>query len=60
MKSVHDFVKILNDGKQIDSILKALYSKAFDKVSHRKLCLKLQHYGIRGKLLKWIENFLCN
>ena len=56
---VHDLAKSLNDSKQIDSIL-LHFSKAFDKVSHRKLCLQLQHYGIRGKFVKWVEDFLYN
>jgi len=34
--------------------------KAFDKVSHKKLIIKLFGYGIRGKLLKWVKNFLKN
>ena len=31
---------------------------SFDKVSHRRLCSKLFHYGIRGTLLSWINDFL--
>ena len=54
-----DLVKTLHDGKQTDSIL-IDFLKAFEKVSPRKLCLKLQHYGTRGKLLKWTENFVSN
>ena len=57
IKSVHDLAKSLNNGEKIDSILLD-FSKAFDKVPHRKLCLKLQHYGIRGKLSKLVEDFL--
>ena len=34
------------------------FAKAFDKVSHPHLLLKLQHYGIKGQLLKWISDFL--
>ena len=34
------------------------FSKAFDKVPHQRLLLKLQHCGIRGNLMRWIENFL--
>ena len=35
----------MNHGEQIDSILLD-FSKAFDKVCHRKLLLKLELYGI--------------
>ena len=34
------------------------FSKAFDKVSHQKLLLKLHPYRIRGPSLKWIQAFL--
>ena len=34
------------------------FTKAFDKVSHKRLCSKLFHYGIRGTLLLWINDFL--
>ena len=36
------------------------FSKAFDKVPHKCLSIKLDHYGIRYDLLKWIESFLSN
>ena len=36
------------------------FSKAFDSVSHKKLLLKLENYGINGNLLKWINSFLSN
>ena len=34
------------------------FSKAFDKVPHKRLCLQLKCHGIRGKILEWIENWL--
>lgn len=34
------------------------FSKAFDKVPHKRLLSKLSAYGLDGKILKWIENFL--
>ena len=36
------------------------FSKAFDKVSHSKLFMKLHTYGIRGSTLSWIKAFLSN
>ena len=33
-------------------------SKAFDTVPHQKLLQKLKHYGIDGKINKWIGSFL--
>ena len=36
------------------------FSKAFDKVSHNLLTLKLKNYGIQGKTNKWIHSFLSN
>ena len=34
------------------------FSKAFDKVAHEKLISKLHFYGIRGKKLSWVKDFL--
>ncbi|CAH8480123.1 unnamed protein product [Dicrocoelium dendriticum] len=34
------------------------FSKAFDRLDHRILLSKLQHYGIGDPLLSWIANFL--
>jgi len=39
----------LNNRKHIDAIFLD-FSKAFDKVSHSKLCHKLFHYGINGRV----------
>jgi hypothetical protein len=36
------------------------FAKAFDKVPHKRLLLKLDSYGISGSLVKWIEAFLTN
>ena len=36
------------------------FSKAFDMVSHRRLMSKLDHYGIKGNIHKWISSFLTN
>ena len=35
-----------------------IYTKAFDKVPHGRLILKLGNIGIRGRLLNWIREWL--
>ncbi|MCG8033368.1 MAG: reverse transcriptase family protein, partial [Candidatus Thiodiazotropha taylori] len=55
--TINDLAKGLNDKQQIDAILLD-FSKAFDKVPHQRLLLKLNHYGIRNNILAWIKDFL--
>lgn len=55
--TVQDLAAGLRDKQQIDAILLD-FSKAFDRVPHERLLLKLQHYGIRGQLLSWVRDFL--
>lgn len=54
---VHDLASNLDQRKQVDVVVLD-FSKAFDKVSHPHLALKLEHYGIRGPMLDWIVSFL--
>ena len=56
IETVDDFARALNEGGQIDVIA----SKAFDRVLHKRLLYKLNHYGIRGSILQWIQSFLEN
>ena len=57
--TVQDLANGLNDGEQIDAILLD-FSKAFDKVPHQHLLGKLEHYGVRGNLNRWIADFLTH
>jgi hypothetical protein len=55
----HDLAKNCQNGHQTD-VLVMDFSKAFDKVGHRRLLEKLSTYGITGKTQRWIQNFLSN
>ena len=57
LRTIHDFAFNLNNKKQTDIILLD-FSKAFDKVSHRLLKLKLNFYGIKDQAYRWISSFL--
>ena len=54
-----DWTKSLDEGKSMDTVYMDL-RKAFDTVVHQRLLRKLHSYGIRGKVHKWIEDFLHN
>ena len=36
------------------------FSKAFDKVDHKRLLLKLHRFGINKDVISWIRSFLSN
>ena len=54
-----DISKSLNSGKQVDMAILEFF-KAFDKVSHKRLSLKLKYYGIDGNTRTWINSFLTD
>lgn len=55
----HNILNSVASGKEVDIIYLDL-SKAFDKVSHNLLLLKLNNYGISGPLLCWLRNCLTD
>ncbi|MCG8047766.1 MAG: reverse transcriptase family protein, partial [Candidatus Thiodiazotropha endolucinida] len=56
---VDDLSTNLEDGQQTD-VLVMDFAKAFDKVCHSLLIHKLHHYGIQGKVNRWIQSWLTN
>ncbi|KAI8518059.1 hypothetical protein Bbelb_040760 [Branchiostoma belcheri] len=54
---IDDLAHNRENGTQTDLIIMD-FAKAFDKVPHLRLIHKLQFYGITGKALVWIQNFL--
>ena len=57
IQTVHDLSEALDNKQETDVIIMD-FSKAFDKVAHRRLLSKLAHYGIRGNVHGWITSFL--
>ena len=56
---VEQIYQSLNDNNEVD-VIYLDFAKAFDKVDHAILIGKLEKYGIQGKVLKWIKEFLIN
>ena len=56
---VRDLAENMYAGHQTD-VLVMDFSKAFDKVGHRRLLTKLQGYGVTGKMSSWIQNWLAD
>ena len=51
--------KAVDEGIPMD-IIYLDFSKAFDKVPHKRLLLKMKSLGITGNILKWVESWLTN
>ena len=51
------WTETLDKGGVVDAIYLD-FAKAFDSVPHKRLLVKLEAYGIRGKALGWLRDFL--
>ena len=49
--------KWLDEGRSFD-VIYLDFAKAFDKVCHRRLLVKLEEWGIIGEVLGWLEDWL--
>ena len=56
---VDTILKSLNNGEEVD-VIYLDYAKAFDKVDHKILLAKARRYGISGRTLQWLTEFLKN
>lgn len=54
---VTDLSSCIDKGAQVDAVYTD-FSSAFDKVSHKLLIKKLEHYSIHGTLLDWFRSYL--
>ena len=54
-----EITKWVNDGSPVD-VVYLDFQKAFDKVSHQRLLLKLKAHGIGNGVINWIEKWLTH
>ena len=59
LSTIQEIASSTAKGHQVDIILLD-FAKAFDKVPHTRLLHKLDHYGVRGNVKRWIESFLSH
>ena len=59
MTNLEEITDLIANGNMVDQIYLDL-SKAFDKVPHQRLLIKLRKAGISGRLLSWMESFLLH
>ena len=59
LELLNDLTSYINNGQSVD-LITIDFSKAFDSISHNKLIYKLETFGICGKILLWIKEFLNN
>ena len=52
-----ELTKLLDEGKSVD-IAYLDFRKAFDSIPHERLMIKMKGYGINGKVLDWVRDFL--
>jgi len=57
--TAHDLAVIMNNNSQADAAVLD-FAKAFDKVPHRRLLVKLKHYNLCQQVIGWIESFLSS
>ena len=57
LKFLEDVTKYIDEGKPVD-VIYLDFSKAFDKIPHKRLISKVKAYAIGGKIYGWIEQWL--
>ena len=54
-----EITKLVDDGSPVD-VVYLDFQKAFDKVPHQRLLLKLKAHGIGNDVINWIEKWLTH
>ena len=56
LEFMEDITEATDQGHEVD-VIYLDYFKAFDKVTHKRLLVKISGYGIKGNVLNWIGDF---
>ena len=56
---LEDITKWVDDGSPVD-VVHLDFQKAFDKVPHQRLLIKLKAYGIGESMINWIQAWLTD
>ena len=59
LEVMDSWTEVVDDGGSVD-VIYTDFETAFDSVPYRRLMRKVSACGIRGKLLRWIDDFLAN
>ena len=57
LETIDDWTKSMEIGNSVDAVYLD-FKKAFDKVPHKRLVMKLKMYGIDDKIVNWVADFL--
>ena len=57
LTAMENWTREIDDKNDVD-VIYLDFAKAFDSVPHKRLLRKLEGYGITGKVLAWIKDFL--
>ena len=57
LETFEEWTGIIDRGLGLD-VIYLDYQKAFDTVPHERLLTKLSGYGLKGKILNWLKDFL--
>ena len=56
---LEEITKWVDDGSPVDAIYLD-FQKAFDKVPHQRLMLKLKAHGMGNNIINWVEQWLTD
>ena len=59
LEVMEQLTNCFDDGYPVDMVYLD-FRKAFDSVPHKRLLCKMKYYGISGKVIDWVEDFLSD